>query len=288
MPASVETVRIKGIPTNVLRSDAERPQALVLVVPGNPGIARVYQPFVERLAVLGRGQLSVAVAAHAGHTPGHRADGGFFNLAYQLAHHQAFLASLPDSPKIHVVGHSIGAWLALHLFDALPATRRGQAVLLFPTIERMAQTPAGRTLAPIFSTFRPVAVSLCDLISRFPARKHWLDRWLLADATDEERPIMQTGLMELSGISMRNVLLMAREELATVIERPAHLLKRHAENLTLYYGRNDPWNLPDMPDDLERHFPVASVVRCEQGISHSFMFGGSHAMAEFVADLLCG
>lgn len=282
----VDSQSINGVPAGTVRALSPDAESLVLIVPGNPGVAQLYAPFIDHLVAHGGGRLSVAVASHAGHDPGHRAPNGFYSLADQHAHHLAFLEQLPATPTVHLVGHSIGAWLALGLLDALPEQRRGRALLLFPTIERMAQTPAGRRMSPMFGALRHPSVLLSRLIRRLPGRDRLLEQALLSAVAAEDRPVLLEGILKLSPESLHNVLLLAGEELATVIDLPEVLLERHAARLTLYYGRADRWNLPDMPRGVQERFPAAEVVRCSESISHAFMFGGSAAMAGFVAQRL--
>ena len=283
---AIEAISINGIPTTTVQVFSATAEALVLIVPGNPGVARLYLPFARQLAALSQGRLNIAIASHAGHTPGHPAPQDYFSLADQQAHHLRFVDALPSAPVIHVVGHSIGAWLALGVFDALPAARRGRSILLFPTIERMADTPAGRRMAPLFGPLRQPTLALARLIERMPGRDWLFASSLLAQTPRDERPTLRTGLLELSAVSMRNVLLLAHEELATVVDLPEARLRKHAPNLTLYYGHDDPWNLPDMPAGVKARFPAIDLVRGHQGLSHSFMFGGSAPTAKFVADRL--
>ena len=281
-----DTESINGVPAGTVRALSPAAEALVLIVPGNPGVAQLYAPFIEHLFAHGGGRLSVAVASHAGHDPGHRAPDGFYSLADQHAHHLAFLEQLPATPTVHLVGHSIGAWLALGLLDALPAERRGRALLLFPTIERMAQTPAGQRMSPMFGPLRHPSVLLSRLIRMLPGRDRLLEQALLSAVEPEERPVLLEGILRLSPASLHNVLQLAAEELATVIDLPEVLLDRHADRLTLYYGSADRWNLPGMPRGVQERFPPVEVVRCSAGISHAFMFGGSATMADFVAQRL--
>ena len=100
---------INGVPAGTVRALSPDAESLVLIVPGNPGVAQLYAPFIEHLAARGGGRFSVAVASHAGHDPGHRAPDGFYSLADQHAHHLAFLAQLPAATTVHLFGHSIGA-----------------------------------------------------------------------------------------------------------------------------------------------------------------------------------
>ena len=283
---SVNTEPINGVPTTTVRCICPTAEALVLVIPGNPGVAQLYAPFAEHLVAASAGRLSVAVASHAGHAPGHRASDGFFTLRDQHDHHRAFLASLPPTSTVHLVGHSIGAWMVLGLLDALPEAQRGQAFLLFPTIERMAVTPAGRRMSPMFGPLRRPSVLLSRLIRRLPGRDRVLEGSLLSGVPPEERAVLLEGILQLSPDSLHNVLQMAGEEMETVIDLPEALLSRHADRLTLYYGSADRWNLPGMARGVQSRFPGAEVVRCSAGISHAFMFDGSATMAEFVAQRL--
>ena len=277
------TQDIAGVPSTTVRVLSPSPDALILIIPGNPGIATLYAPLAQQIAAQCGGRVSVAVAGHAGHVPGHPAPGGFFTLADQLAHHQAFLATLPPAPVVHVVGHSIGSWLALSVLDGLPASVRGRGFLLFPTIERMAVTPAGRRMSPMFGPLRHLAVMLSRLIRQLPGRDRLLTRALLSAVPDSDRADFLHGILQLHPASLHNVLRLAGEELATVIDRPDALLSRHAKRLTLYYGQPDSWNLPDMAAGVASRHPGAEVIRCTHGIPHAFMFGGSTAMAALIS-----
>jgi pimeloyl-ACP methyl ester carboxylesterase len=283
---STSTEQIGGVPTTTVRILSPDADALVLIIPGNPGVATLYRPLAEQLVARSGGRLSVAVASYAGHVPGHRAPGGFFTLADQLAHQRAFLDLLPPTGTVHVAGHSIGAWLTLSVLDGLPEARRGRGFLLFPTIERMAETPAGRRMSPLFGPLRRPAVGLTRVIRRLPGRDALLLTALLGGVPEAERSELLAGILSLSPDSFHNVLQLAGEELATVTALPEALLLRHASRLTLYYGSADRWNLPGMPRGVASRFPEAEVIRCDRGIPHAFMFGGSAAMADLIAQRL--
>ncbi|MFT5679977.1 MAG: pimeloyl-ACP methyl ester carboxylesterase [Myxococcota bacterium] len=282
----VRTEDIGGVPATTVRILAPDPTALVLIIPGNPGVATLYTPLAERIVAQSSGRVSVAVASYAGHVPGHVAPSGFFSLADQLAHQQAFLATLPAAPVVHVVGHSIGAWLTLSVLDGLPEGQRGRGFLLFPTIERMAGTPAGRHMSPLFGPLRHPAVALSRMIRRLPGRDRLLTLALLRQVPPADQSGFLDSILALSPDSLHNVLQLAGEELATVTSLPEALLTRHAERLTFYYGDPDPWNLPDMADGVAARFPDAEVIRCTAGIPHAFMFGGSAAMADLITQRL--
>ncbi|MEM7678646.1 MAG: alpha/beta fold hydrolase, partial [Myxococcota bacterium] len=234
---SIEVLSVGDVPTTAVRFISASAKALVLIIPGNPGVARMYLPFVQRMHATAEGRLSVAIAGHAGHAPGHPSPKGYFGLDDQLEHHRRFLASLDSierhvrddqSSVVHVVGHSIGAWLGLKLFDTLPTHRRGRAFLLFPAIEHLAKTPSGRRMSPLFGSMRSSTVAFARLLRNLPGRDWFLSRYILYEARPEVRALMLEGLLEISGTGLNNVLRMAKEEMDQVADPPEALLRRHA------------------------------------------------------------
>ncbi|MEL7372031.1 MAG: hypothetical protein AAFN74_24110, partial [Myxococcota bacterium] len=191
--------------------------------------------------------------------------------------------ALPEHPIVHVVGHSIGAWLGLKIFDGLPAARRGRSFLLFPALEKLAETPNGRQLAPLFGVMRSPTVAFARLLHHLPGRDWFLNTFMLYEARPEVKALMLEGALEISGTGLNNVLRMAKEEMEQVVACPEDLLQKYSDVLSIYYGEADPWNLPDMPERMANRFPSAEVVRCPHGFSHSFVFDGSRQMADFVA-----
>lgn len=54
---------------------------------------------------------------------------------------------IPQDAHLHLIGHSIGAWMVLNLLKDNDVEKRIQrCYLLFPTIEYMAETRNGRFL----------------------------------------------------------------------------------------------------------------------------------------------
>ena len=58
--------------------------------------------------------------------------------------------------------------MLLQMRDKLAEDRVKRVILLFPTIERMAETPNGIRQAPLFSTLRPLFIAICWLLSLLP------------------------------------------------------------------------------------------------------------------------
>lgn len=130
----------------------------------NPGLLEFYISFLS--AVWEQCSSSnFAILAHApiGHTPGidddsHRPDPGIVGLTSQvdaiLEVITAIRSTFGPSPKLVLVGHSIGSWLLLQALKNLPTREISATFLLFPTISQIARTPNGRRLS-----VRPVQAS---------------------------------------------------------------------------------------------------------------------------------
>ena len=97
-----------------------------------------------------------------------------YGLNGQINHKMAFLDEfLPASCKITFIGHSIGCKIILEIMKELSLrhNQNGKSIqtinqslsihksyLLFPTIERMKQTPAGR-----FTWIQVISIHICVL-----------------------------------------------------------------------------------------------------------------------------
>lgn len=52
---------------------------------------------------------------------------------------------VPEDAQLHLIGHSIGAWMVLNLLKNNDINKRvRKCYLLFPTVEYIADTPNGR------------------------------------------------------------------------------------------------------------------------------------------------
>ena len=88
----------------------------------------------------------------------------------QITHKQIFLEEhIPSKSKIILIGHSIGAYIILHLLkNCSRATDVTKSILLFPTIERMAISPSGRYVTPMVTYFKWFAIAAVTAFSCLP------------------------------------------------------------------------------------------------------------------------
>jgi pimeloyl-ACP methyl ester carboxylesterase len=88
---------------------------LVLIVPGNPGVAVFYIPFASAVAAsLSDG--AVVVVGHAGHDQKRTEEGGkFVGLREQVLHKEAVLRHFGEPKDVVLIGHSVGSYVIVEL-----------------------------------------------------------------------------------------------------------------------------------------------------------------------------
>ncbi|KAK7904473.1 hypothetical protein WMY93_017080 [Mugilogobius chulae] len=142
---------------------------LILVIPGNPGVVGFYTTFMQTLYRAFSCRFSVWCVSHAGHCepPDHMdmtedaslaEELDVFGINGQIEHKLTFLRKhVPRETRLVLIGHSIGCYIILEMMKRDPELKVLKAVMLFPTIERMAQTPQGRVVTPVICQLRYVA-----------------------------------------------------------------------------------------------------------------------------------
>ncbi|KAL4426837.1 hypothetical protein ABPG77_006623 [Micractinium sp. CCAP 211/92] len=116
---------VAGQPTEVLELPAasEKPDVHLLVVPGNPGAAPYYEPFMLALHRQLGGRAAVSCPSNLGmDCQGLTPRGRVYSLEEQVAHKQALLRerlSGPGRPPVVMLGHSIGAYMCIHALHRL-------------------------------------------------------------------------------------------------------------------------------------------------------------------------
>lgn len=225
-----------------ISSSTDPNKTLLVMFPGNPGVVNFYKHFVELLSAK---DVDVLVMGFAGHSLHELNDSRWFELQHQLDLADHFCRTVFNERTLArysvcaVGGHSIGAYVALHMTSRFPCIHK--AFLLTPTICNMRRSPNGRSKDRLLN--KPLITCatslLLPLLHRLPecaksvvvsATQPRLDengRWI---ATRMTRPNM-----------IRNLLMLARSEFAQVAELDVQLLTAVQEKLVLYFVKQDGW-----------------------------------------------
>lgn len=214
---STEFFYCNGAVTEVLkygncRLQQSRPDALILVIPGNPGVVGFYATFMQTIYRAFNSRFPVWAVSHAGHCapPDHMdmvadaslaAELDVFGINGQIQHKLAFLRkNVPRETPLVLIGHSIGCYIILEMMKREPELKVSKAVMLFPTIERMAVTPQGRAVTPLICQMRYVSYLPVFLLSLLPeSLKNTLVKLVLGGIRSLDQTIIRPTVGLLSG-----------------------------------------------------------------------------------------
>ncbi|XP_052399700.1 lipid droplet-associated hydrolase-like [Carassius gibelio] len=150
--------------------------------PGNPGVVGFYKTYMWTLYQTFIQRYPVWAVSHAGHCmPPDTYDmiedasvtekEDVFGLNGQIEHKLAFLRKhVPRDMNLLLIGHSIGCYIILEMLKRDPELKVVKAVMLFPTIERMACSPQGKVMTPVLCRLRYVFYLPIFLLSLLPER----------------------------------------------------------------------------------------------------------------------
>uniref|UniRef100_A0A3Q1FS05 Lipid droplet-associated hydrolase n=1 Tax=Acanthochromis polyacanthus TaxID=80966 RepID=A0A3Q1FS05_9TELE len=245
-------------------------KVLFLIIPGNPGVVGFYKTFMQTLHMMFGYQYPVWAASHAGHcVPPTSMDmvdaeeDDVFGLNGQIEHKLAFLRThVPRETSLVLVGHSIGCYIILEMMKRNPELKVLKAVMLFPTIERMAQTPQGKVMTPVLCYMRYVAYLPLFLVSLLPDTiKAGLIKLVLEDGTFSP---------------------LSRGHSSEKIQFFQSL------GIIFYYGATDHWCPIQYYHDIKRDFPHGDFRLCENGFRHAFVLDAGRDVAKMVVEWIRG
>lgn len=282
---------VDGKPTELLTlgsSIDENPKDIILIIPGNPGVTSYYKTFMQTVYSQMEGSHAVWALSHAGHCKTDMKFSGpvLYDLSEQIAHKIRFLKEcIPEGASVTLVGHSIGCKIILDCISSLKGEKGvhiKQSYLLFPTIERMKDTPQGVRLWPILYYFRWLVVLLATIINLLPTfLKHKVHDVFYPNVP---RCCAEATLELLHPNIVRNVLWMAFNELKEVLKPDLETLEQNSDNILLYYGAKDGWCPLSFREELLVQLPNINSQICSSNIDHAFVLHSSETMGKLLAE----
>ncbi|KDR21527.1 lipid droplet-associated hydrolase [Zootermopsis nevadensis] len=295
-------VNVNGLSTHVITWGGWIEDALnadhkeiVLLITGNPGLAGYYTTFLTRLqSRLGVPVWAVSLAGHVlpptaiNSLPPLRQNPELYNLKGQVEHKLAFIEKyVPQDVKIILIGHSIGAKMILEVLkNDDTRSRVMKAYLLFPTIERMAESPNGKLLTGVIKHLVPVMIFLVWVFTFLPV---FVKKFLLAmHFMLRSMPTyhVSTTMQLMNPTVLENILFLALDEMEEVKELDDQSLREVNDLLYLYYGTTDGWVPLKYWKDIAQNHPDLKCVLCENQIDHAFVLRHSDKMADILSDLI--
>lgn len=296
-------VSVNGVPTHVITWGGwveeklnEDHKEMVLLITGNPGLAGYYNAFLTKLHNrLGVPVWAVSLAGHVLPPPTSphaltplSQNPELYNLDGQIEHKLAFIEKyVPENMKIILIGHSIGAKMILEILKNSDVRSRVlKAYLLFPTIERMAESPNGKLMTRVVKHIVPLILFLVWIFTFFPilVKKFLLSVhfMLRSISTCHVKPTMKL----MNPTVLGNVFFLAMDEMEKVKELDKDSLRDLSDLLFLYYGTTDGWVPLEYFKDMAQNNPEMKCMVCEKRIDHAFVLRYNSEMADILLDLI--
>jgi pimeloyl-ACP methyl ester carboxylesterase len=296
-------VNVNGVPTHVITWGGwveeklnEDHKEIVLLITGNPGLAGYYNAFLTKLhSRLGVPVWAISLAGHVLPPPTSphaltplKQNPELYNLDGQIEHKLAFIEKyIPENMKIILVGHSIGAKMILEILKNNDVKSRVlKAYLLFPTIERMAESPNGRLMTGVVKHIVPVILFLVWVFTFFPVfvKKFLLSVHFILRSipTCHVKPTMKL----MNPTVLGNVFFLGMDEMEKVKELDKDSLRDLSDLLFLYYGTTDGWVPLEYWKAMAQNNPEVKCMVCEKRIDHAFVLRYNSEMADILLDLI--
>lgn len=290
--ANFRLCNVSRFVTELLEIHADKPTFHVLFIPGNPGVVTFYKDFVESLYELLGGSVSLTAVGHISHTMKNWEHGRLFSLQEQIDHKVDFIKQELQNNEVPIVlvGHSIGAYIAIETFKRIP-NKVLYCIGLYPFL---ALNPQSRNQSIIRKTVKcpivcVVISSIVALLGMLPisalrlvVRKSLGKSWC--------NTAVEAGCSHLAKYhTVRNILFMAKTEFEKLSETPDWAFMREKHNkISFLFGIDDHWGPLQMFEEISRQVPDISLSIEREGHTHAFCCteAGSTWVAHHVANLI--
>uniref|UniRef100_A0A336LZP8 Lipid droplet-associated hydrolase n=1 Tax=Culicoides sonorensis TaxID=179676 RepID=A0A336LZP8_CULSO len=273
---------------------------VVICITGNPGLVGFYTKFLGTLYESLDKKIPIWVIGHVGHDDPPECSGKIvpdlyeneriFDLQGQVYHKRAFIEQyVPKDVKIHLIGHSIGAYMILELLK-VPEIKRQivKSYMLFPTIERMAASPNGRFFTKFFPWATKIALLFYTLFALLPNQIKIFVIYLYFMLLRIPKTFLGTADKYSRPHVVEKVLHLAVDEMNKVKDLDVEHIKANKDLLKFYYGASDGWTPVQYFYDLKEKIPDIDAELCQRGIAHAFVLRSGPEMGYIVADWILG
>ncbi|KAE8743664.1 hypothetical protein FOCC_FOCC010706 [Frankliniella occidentalis] len=278
---------------NVLSKEKE----VLLLFTGNPGVAMFYSEFLQQLH--DRLKMPVWVISHAGHElpsgsgliPNLDKNQQLYDVEGQIVNKKEFVKRyIPKGCKIHLLGHSVGAYMALQLLKDDDFAEQVQAsYLLFPVLEHIADTPNGRFLSKVVVHILWLVYFLAGIFFVLPkfVQMSLLFLYLRLFGTGTSITVKHAVIQLINPKILRSVFSLALDEMQVIKELDVELINKRKGKLVLYYGDHDRWAPVSHYEKLIKAVPGVQAQVCQKSLDHAFMLcKPSYLMAEVVEEMV--
>ncbi|XP_059620607.1 lipid droplet-associated hydrolase [Phlebotomus argentipes] len=263
----------------------------IVIVPGNPGITGFYDTFAEEIYFKLDKKIPVLVTGHLGHQASHvdpplQGNEHLYDLDGQVKNQiKNILSTVPKDTNLYFIGHSIGCWMILEMLKLANIKQRTRkCFMLFPTIERMSESPNGKyfcsatiRLYPILKFFVTLIYWLPEFVKGFLIRS--FAKWKSYDKT-----MLSPINHYINPVAIEKSFTLALEEMRRVKELDIQALQDNKDLIKMFYGATDGWVPVKYYEEVCENVPGIDAELDNKGIAHAFVLKSGKEMASIVAN----
>lgn len=238
--------------------------------------------------------MSIENSGHAGHdeppsrsarkVPPLEGNEAKFGLAGQLQHKIEFIRTyVPRDVKIHLIGHSIGAWMLLELLKVPDLKDRiHHGYLLFPAIEHMRDSPNGWIYTNVVQRFWTLLTFIINVFAKLPTIVQIMIIYAYFFIMSIPRHFVGTALKYSRPTVLQKIVFLADEEMDQVVEPDYAVLEANVHRLKLYYGATDGWSPVNYCTRICERVPGLDASVDIYRYAHAFVLRSSVEMGKLV------
>ena len=250
---------------------------------------------------------SIWTIAHAGHEipensaglcqlPGLQENPDLYSLEANIQHKIDFIKNYIDPSKTEVtlVGHSVGCKIVLDIMKSEVLDFK-MGCMLFPMIERMYETPAGKRTWKLVHYFPQLVTILAWILSFIPhsLMRPFLSSWMNCFSQKPcgiDNKMSETNVKAIEKLIdakvVKHIFHLAQTEFPNVRDADYETIVKYSAKLKFYYGCDDDWAPRQYYDELVAKVPNlhAEYGSCDNKIPHAFVLWSSESIAKKVAN----
>uniref|UniRef100_A0A1B6CN59 Lipid droplet-associated hydrolase n=1 Tax=Clastoptera arizonana TaxID=38151 RepID=A0A1B6CN59_9HEMI len=280
-------VLVNGIPTHVLTwgcwIDDPKPdgKSIILCISGNPGVTPFYKRFL--CALNKQLDMPIWILSHAGHELPPMSinmkmpkNNKLFTLSGQIQHKAAFIKKyIPEDQNIYFIGHSVGAKIVSELLKNENLCKRTKkCYLVFPTLERIAETPNAKFFIPLATYFTPTILFFAWIFSCFPNMLRSIlvkTFFIVARRIKIDETCLEAALHLILPAVLKKVFFLAMDEMDTIKELEIQALNEFKDKLKIYFTPTDNWAPLSHYESLKAAMPDIDATVLSEQFQHAFV-----------------
>ncbi|KAI5067467.1 hypothetical protein GOP47_0017995 [Adiantum capillus-veneris] len=281
--------RINGYMTELMEILVEAPKLRVVFIPGNPGIIPFYKSYLEALSQSFGENANITGIGYVGHTCKDLEKGKLFSLEEQVEHKIQFVQKVVADEKIPLVlvGHSIGAHMALCVFKRFP-DKVQHVVALYPFLATnegscfqsfLKWSLRQNFLCEALAYFASFVGRVPKTISRGLLKNVFGRNWSQFSVDVACQYLLQYSLV-------RNIMYLGMTEFKKLQRHPdwEFLIERQS-NISILFGVDDHWGPLTLFEEMTGQAPHLDVEIEHEGHDHAFCCteDGSYWVAAYCA-----